>query len=244
MAANCLHLCIVAFCAETVGLAGPTNGKAHTAKPRVCPGVRRAIVVKNDGSGAVVLRTAGRTWRTNIAANITEIVKNGVPVGRSAFPAGSEVVVLSGYYDFDPLNTLTDRASYAAYFHDDVWSGDLKSADLTDRSVVLLLHGSGPTDVKKPPSSIEQDFRYNTATQLWLNGQRQKNVQAMAGVQPGTRLNLAYRYQDYRRAGKYGPRHAYAIFDDKSWRQFAESELRHRTDLYQPSKPTYAHTKD
>ena len=232
-------------------LCTPLRAAAGTGeKPPPHAGVLEARIVSlNLKKGTAVFQTSRYRWKASVHETT---VKQGQRVPLSAFKVGETVVILSVYEHFELIDVLTDRLSYAAFFHDEHLSGKLTQWDPTHDKLILnaarnpLTHiPPNPTLVNKisPENFItysSENFFFTKQTQFWLGGKQVTREEAGKMFKLGTILEIAFRRANYKTVTNIP---AYAVFDRQSWAAYAKSELHTAKDMFQPTN-AYPQMKD
>lgn len=157
------------------------------------------------------------------------------------FVLGNALLCFIPYRDFNLIHIVADRASYAAFCHDETFEGIVQGWHPT-RSMRL---SSVRTYLEKEPQTPSllpgRRVQLFPETQLWLHGTKMTLHRAQKYVDVGTKLFIAVRRRQYKDINVLP---AYAIFDWQSWRAYAQSELNTAKDIFEPRSPQYRRTRD
>ena len=190
--------------------------------------IQQAKIVSIDNTHEKMTYASGtRRFKRSIRPEFTSILKSGSVATLSAFKQGELIVLLSYYPDFDTINILTDRTTYAAYLHDFTHRGTIESLNANDHS--FKLHYNAYPILHNDVTQLTETIYVTHKTRIWISGKHLTKNLDFDTLKIGMQINVSIRYEDYFNLDRTT---AHSIFDTESFLPYAKSELLHASGLF------------
>lgn len=195
---------VFAIAAEEAKTAKPevkeAKAEAKAPKKRLVEGLKGKVVEVNEAKAQVVIESEGEKVTAHVAADAV-VMKDGKKASLKDFKAGDVVM-----FGFKPrsrteLRFLSDELSFVAFIMRETVKG----------SVVSFDRAKG--ELKLKTEKGEETVSLTRVTRYFLGGKQLKGADVQ--LKPGDEV-----YVGYSTTGM-----AYAVFDEASWKLYAQVEL-------------------